>query len=86
MPTKTVSKRAGATKARPNGDDVADKIVRQAKKHEKAMVSFLRDLVAIPSESTEEKKVIERILHNMGLLFERTFVQQAVCNPSRQSF
>ena len=36
-------------------------IVREAKKHEKAMVRFLRDLIAIPSESTQEKKVIQRI-------------------------
>src|SRR5687767_13806702 len=32
-----------------------------AKKYEKPMVRFLRDLVAIPSESAEEGPVIERI-------------------------
>ena len=60
MATKTVRKRGGAG-ARSNGDDVAAKIVREAKKHEKAMVAFLRDMIAIPSESTEEKAVIQRI-------------------------
>ncbi|MBX7245354.1 MAG: YgeY family selenium metabolism-linked hydrolase [Candidatus Sumerlaeaceae bacterium] len=37
----------------------------EAKKHEKAMVKFLRDMVAIPSESGQEKKVIERIKQEM---------------------
>jgi len=36
-------------------------IRREAKKHEKKMVTFLRDMVAIPSESAEEGKVIARI-------------------------
>jgi putative selenium metabolism hydrolase len=36
-------------------------IAKEAKKHEKAMVKFLRDLVAIQSLSGQEKKVIERI-------------------------
>ncbi len=61
MAKKTVGKRGGASVARPAGGDVAARIVREAKKHEKAMVRFLRDMVAIPSESTGEKKVIERI-------------------------
>ena len=37
----------------------------QAKKHEKKMVRFLRDMVAIPSESAEERIVIERIRQEM---------------------
>jgi putative selenium metabolism hydrolase len=36
-------------------------IVKEAKKHEAAMVKFLRDLVAIQSLSGQERKVIERI-------------------------
>lgn len=36
-----------------------------AKKYEKKMVRFLRDLIAIPSESAEEKGVIERIRAEM---------------------
>ena len=40
-------------------------IISQAKKYEKPMVSFLRDLVAIPSESCQEGKVIERIRKEM---------------------
>ncbi len=36
-------------------------IRREAKRHEKKMIKFLRYMVAIPSESAEEKKVIERI-------------------------
>lgn len=34
---------------------------REAARHEKRMVQFLRDMVAIPSESAEEGKVIARI-------------------------
>src|SRR3990170_4209588 len=37
----------------------------QAKKYEKQMVAFLRDLVAIPSESGQERPVIERIMQEM---------------------
>lgn len=51
MATQTASRNGAASSA----------IAREAKKHEKAMVAFLRDLVAIPSESTQEKKVIQRI-------------------------
>ncbi|HRX86548.1 MAG TPA: YgeY family selenium metabolism-linked hydrolase [Phycisphaerae bacterium] len=36
-------------------------VCREAKKHEKKMVKFLREMVAIPSESAEEGKVIARI-------------------------
>jgi putative selenium metabolism hydrolase len=37
------------------------KIAAAAKKHEKAMIAFLRDMVAIPSESAQEGNVIQRI-------------------------
>jgi putative selenium metabolism hydrolase len=37
----------------------------QAKKYEKSMVAFLRDLVAIPSESAQEGDVIDRIRKEM---------------------
>ena len=37
----------------------------QAKKYEKQMVAFLRDLIAIPSESSHERPVIERIKKEM---------------------
>ena len=36
-------------------------IVAQARGHEKRMVRFLRELIAIPSESGQEKRVIQRI-------------------------
>lgn len=39
--------------------------LRQARKYEKKMVRFLRDMIAIPSESAEEKKVIQRIRQEM---------------------
>ena len=39
----------------------SEKILARAEKYKKPMVSFLRDLVAIPSESCEEEKVIRRI-------------------------
>jgi putative selenium metabolism hydrolase len=44
---------------------VNQSILAEAKKHEKAMVAFLRDLVAIPSESGQERKVIQRIRAEM---------------------
>lgn len=37
------------------------KIVEKAKSYEKDMTKFLRDMIAIPSESCDEKKVIHRI-------------------------
>ncbi len=37
----------------------------QSKKQEKAMVRFLRDMIAIPSESGQERKVIQRIGEEM---------------------
>ncbi len=36
-------------------------ITARAKRYEKPMVSFLRDIVAIPSESGQERRVIQRI-------------------------
>ncbi len=40
-------------------------INQRAKHYEKKMVKFLRDMIAIPSESCEEKKVVERIAAEM---------------------
>ncbi len=40
-------------------------ITKRAKEYEPQMVRFLRDMVAIPSESTQEKRVIERIAREM---------------------
>lgn len=40
-------------------------IVEKAKSCESDMVAFLRDIIAIPSESTEEKGVIDRIRREM---------------------
>lgn len=48
----------------PNGKVLrmdVHKINQEARKHEKAMVAFLRDMVRIPSESADEKRVIQRI-------------------------
>ncbi len=45
--------------------NMKSRILANAKKHEKAMVSFLRDMIAIPSESGEERKVIQRIKAEM---------------------
>src|SRR3954465_10427673 len=36
-----------------------------ARKYEKPMVRFLRDMIAMPSESAEEGRVIERIRQEM---------------------
>ncbi|MCD6312069.1 MAG: YgeY family selenium metabolism-linked hydrolase, partial [Elusimicrobia bacterium] len=40
-------------------------LLKEAKKEEKNVVGFLRDLIAIPGESCGEKKVIERIRREM---------------------
>ena len=41
------------------------RISARAKGYEKQMVRFLRDIVAIPSESTQEDKVIARVKREM---------------------
>ena len=41
------------------------KVLEQAKKYEKDMTQFLRDMIAIPSESCDEKKVVLRIKEEM---------------------
>jgi putative selenium metabolism hydrolase len=48
----------------------------QARKYEKPMVRFLRDLVAIPSESGQERGVIERIRQEMKAVdaFDRIWI------------
>ena len=42
-----------------------DRIAALAQEYEGQMVAFLRDLVAIPAESSHEKPVIERIRREM---------------------
>ena len=42
-----------------------DDYLRAARKYEKKMVKFLREMVAIPSESSEEGDVIQRIKREM---------------------
>lgn len=48
----------------------------EAEKYQQPMIDFLRDMVRIPSESSEEKKVIERIRKEMKSLkvFDRIWV------------
>lgn len=41
------------------------KILEAAKKYEKDMTAFLRDMISIPSESSDEKRVIQRIKEEM---------------------
>ncbi len=45
--------------------EIAKKIREKAKSYEPDMVRFLRDIVAIPSESCQEKEVIQRIKREM---------------------
>ena len=45
-----------------------NKIKEAAQGYEKAMTKFLRDLVAIPGESSEEKGVVDRIAEEMRSL------------------
>lgn len=42
-----------------------EQILKQAKKYEKSMIKFMRDLIAIPGESCKEKEVILRIKQEM---------------------
>ncbi len=44
---------------------IMEKILAKAKEYEHDMTAFLRDMVRIPSESAEEKEVIERIKTEM---------------------
>ena len=44
---------------------LAGMINEQSRKYEKEMIKFMRDLIAIPSESCKEKGVIERIKQEM---------------------
>ena len=39
----------------------ASAVLRQAKRYERKMVAFLRDIIAIPSESGQERRVVARI-------------------------
>ena len=50
----------------------------RAEHHQEAMVRFLRDLIAIPSESGDERKVIERIRDEMESLgaFDRVWTDK----------
>jgi putative selenium metabolism hydrolase len=50
-------------------------IVKQASKYRQPMVRFLRDIVAIPSESGEERRVVSRIKREMTSLrcFDRVW-------------
>ena len=50
-------------------------ILKQSKKYEKPMVAFLRDIVAIPSESGRERRVVQRIKREMTKLrcFDRVW-------------
>ncbi len=45
--------------------DLAEKVVARARSYEGAMVDFLRRMVAIPSESTHEKPVIDLVASEM---------------------
>jgi putative selenium metabolism hydrolase len=48
--------------------NINKKILEQAENYKPAMTKFLRDLIAIPSESTQEEGVIQRIKEEMELV------------------
>ena len=50
-------------------------ILQQARKYQKPMVSFLREMVALPSESGQERRVVQRIRKEMSKLkcFDRVW-------------
>ncbi|MCH7813792.1 MAG: YgeY family selenium metabolism-linked hydrolase [Planctomycetes bacterium] len=58
--------------------DLHRNILRHANRHRKPMVAFLRDLVAIPSESGQEGKVIQRIRTEMKRVggFDRVYTDK----------
>lgn len=43
----------------------SDRVLSRASSYKPAMVRFLRDIVAIPSESTDERRVVQRIMKEM---------------------
>jgi len=47
------------------GDQLAYQVRRQAARYKQGMVQFLRDIVAIPSESGQERRVVARIAREM---------------------
>jgi putative selenium metabolism hydrolase len=55
----------------------AKKIRECAKKYEKDMADFLRDMIAIPSESCQEKEVIQRIKKEM----EKVGFDEVIIDP-----
>ena len=59
-------------------NDTGQRILKEARKHQRAMVAFLRDLVAIPSESGQERRVIQRIRAEMKRLggFDRIYTDR----------
>ncbi|MBP1605283.1 MAG: selenium metabolism hydrolase, partial [Acidobacteria bacterium] len=46
-------------------DEVNDRVARLAEQYTPAMVQFLRDMIAIPSESAEEAGVVARAADEM---------------------
>ncbi len=46
-------------------EELTDRIMQKAKEYEKEVTQFLRDIVAIPSYSGEEKEVVDRIAEEM---------------------
>ncbi|MCG2678244.1 YgeY family selenium metabolism-linked hydrolase, partial [bacterium] len=44
---------------------IAKKIIQTAQKNKKELIKFLREMIAIPSPSGEEKKVAKRIAREM---------------------
>jgi len=45
--------------------NIGAKIAQQAKKYEKDMIRFMRDMIAIPGESCQERAIIQRIKKEM---------------------
>lgn len=45
--------------------EMVGKILQRSEQHKESMVRFLRDMIAIPSTSTQEKKVVDRICQEM---------------------
>lgn len=56
---------------------IIEKINSHSKEYKEDMVKFLRDLIALPSESTQEKEVAQRILEEMNKLgYDKAYIDE----------
>ncbi len=58
-------------------EEVVAQIKQEVSKYEDEMIKFMRDMISIPSESSEEKEVVERIEEEMKQVgFDEVFIDE----------